>query len=535
MKKISHTMFKQIKYYVIRRGHKNSTMKVGRSTLFTLVSLPLLLYCSPAKAIPSSTPPPACLNSPTYRYDHDDQGHGCQWIRNKEDRRISLCQESEVREECPQTCGICCENNPDYKFQNKLGEMKSCKWLGKNEVRQDKYCDTYNNKNMVKDMCPLACDFCQSEVKVSKAPSPSPTPLPTPSGCLNNPTYFYNDEKEHGCQWIRKEESRRTSLCLESDVRIQCPQACGICCEDNSEYELINNLGKAKGCNWLGTKIRRQLKYCDTYNNKEMVRNMCPLSCDFCQEVVPVTTVVKSVMTFDLCGICSKEVGLINTDAIASVFKQNIIERGADPDTVEVIATIDGCSESCDAALSSTNRPFSFFNSFFQPFASNQNESTKQEMVIGATITSSDDASVDTEELLRPIKESIEDPEDLEKMRKTSDDEGLGVPDVLKKPEVDIKIIVNSPNPTQSPTVRTPNPTQKPTNPPPRPKPQPQPNPQPPPPPPTPSPTKTPSVVPSNAPSSTPSTAPSSEPSDMPSDMPSAVPSNAPSSTPNPL
>ena len=262
-------------------------MKKGRYSLLTLVSPLLLLHCSPATA--------TCLNSLTY--DYDGQGHGCQWIRNKEDRRISLCQESEVREECPQTCGICCENNPDYEFQNNLGEMKSCKWLGKKEARQDKYCDTYNNKNMVKDMCPLACDFCQSDVKVSKAPTPSPTPLPTPSGCLNNPDYLYNDEKDHDCQWIRNEESRRTRLCLESDVRTQCPQACGICCEDNSEYELINNLGNPKDCNWLGTKIRRQLKYCDTYNNKEMVRNMCPLSCDFCQEVVPVTTVVKSVMT----------------------------------------------------------------------------------------------------------------------------------------------------------------------------------------------------------------------------------------------
>ena len=200
------------------------------------------------------------MNSPDYDYDGKD--HGCQWIRNKEDR-ISLCQESEVREECPQTCGICCENNPEYKFQNKLGEMKSCKWLGKNQDRQDYYCDTYNNKNMVKDMCPLACDFCQSDIEVSKEPTPSPTPLttqvskaptpsptstplPTPSGCLNNPDYLYNDVKGQDCQWIRKEESRRTRLCLESDVRSQCPQTCGICCEDNPEYELINNLERRK-------------------------------------------------------------------------------------------------------------------------------------------------------------------------------------------------------------------------------------------------------------------------------------------------
>ena len=240
-------------------------MRKGRYSLFTLVNLLLfLLFCAFAKA--NTTYNRACLNSVTYDYDGKD--HGCNWIRNEDVRRITLCQESEVREECPQTCGICCEDNPDYEFETNLGKMKSCEWLlgGKKKDRQDKYCDTYNNKEMVKDMCPLACDFCQSEIEVSKAPTPSPTPLPTSSGCSNNPKFLYNDERKHGCQWIRKVESRRTSLCLEADVRSQCPQACGICCEDNPEYELINNLGKSKDCNWLGKKIRRQLKYCDTYN-----------------------------------------------------------------------------------------------------------------------------------------------------------------------------------------------------------------------------------------------------------------------------
>jgi hypothetical protein len=228
-----------------------------------------------------------------------------------------------------------------------------------------------------------------------------------------------------------------------------------------------------------------------------------------------------------LCGICSKEVGLIDSEAIASVFKQNIIEKGADPDTVEVIATITGCSESCDPDLSSkTDRPFSLFNSVFQPFASNQNEATKQKMVIKTTIAS-EDPFADPKELQGPVTESLTDKKDLGEAREIADKEGVGVPDELPEPEQDIDVDIDSPTPTQSPTIQTPeptqNPTQKPTNPPPRP---------PTPPPPTPNPTPLPTPLPTNEPTENPSSAPSTEPSSEPSDMPSVVPSNAPSSTP---
>ena len=302
----------------------------------------------------------ACLNSPDY--DYDGQGHGCQWIRNKEERRVDLCQETEVRSQCPQTCGICCENNPDYKFENNLKEMKSCFWLGQQENRQQKYCDTHNNGEMVRNMCPLACDFCQDKVLV---PSPSPTPIPTPtqSACLNNPYYSYGNFEGHGCQWIRKEESRRTNLCLKAEVRTQCPQTCGICCENDPDFKFLNVKDVKKSCSWLGEKIRRKLKFCKTYNNNEMVRNMCPLACDFCQESVPVTTVVKAVVKFDLCGSCSKDVESIDTDAIGKVFKGKVVDKGAEQDSVEDSVDIGGsCSQPCaDTLLDGNNRPISMF------------------------------------------------------------------------------------------------------------------------------------------------------------------------------
>jgi hypothetical protein len=70
-------------------------------------------------------------------------------------------------------------------------------------------------------------------------------------------------------------------------VHINCPQTCDTWSKDNSQYEIINNLGATKKCGWLGQNIQRQLKYCDAFNSNELVRHMCPVSCDFCQNVVP--------------------------------------------------------------------------------------------------------------------------------------------------------------------------------------------------------------------------------------------------------
>jgi hypothetical protein len=391
---------------------------------------------------------------------------------------------------------------------------------------------------MVKNMCPLACDFCQSKVEKTKAPSPSPTtPMPTQPACLNNPDYVYDDEG-HGCQWIRNEESRRTSLCLETEVRTQCPQTCGICCENNPEYEFFNSKGVAKHCTWLDkTELRRQLKFCDTFNNEEMVRNMCPLACDFCQELVPVTTIVKSVATFDLCGTCTQDVETIATDSIGEVFKQNVIEKGADPDSVEVTVNVGGCSGPCAETLSNS-RPFSIF---FEAFTKDDFNSTRNTMTVGCRIRS-DDPTIYATELMEPIKQTLDDINDLEELRQITEDEGLGVPNVIEKEDIEVEeeeIIILTPGPTPSPTIiQTPNPTQAPDPP------TPQPNP-PPPPPPTPSPTSEPtstpstnpsdepSEFPSNEPSASPSTDPSDEPSAIPSNEPSAIPSNEPSASPS--
>mmetsp|Transcript_7410 Transcript_7410/g.9421 ORF Transcript_7410/g.9421 Transcript_7410/m.9421 type:complete len:148 (+) Transcript_7410:135-578(+) len=101
----------------------------------------------------------------------------CKNIRIKESRRQRLCQVQEVRDNCPQTCGICCENDSQYVFNrsNSYSDdvlLGDCSWLTKHKDNQEeritKYCGNTdsNNGRTVRDGCPVSCGFCQDLVVV---------------------------------------------------------------------------------------------------------------------------------------------------------------------------------------------------------------------------------------------------------------------------------------------------------------------------------------------------------------------------------
>lgn len=101
------------------------------------------------------------------------------WIPNED--REKLCKDTDVREHCPQTCGVCCENDPDYTFITGFGEV-SCEWISEN-VNRTKWCNrTPQDISIVRDACPVACSFCFTEVLLlpSNTPSSSPTSSSTP-------------------------------------------------------------------------------------------------------------------------------------------------------------------------------------------------------------------------------------------------------------------------------------------------------------------------------------------------------------------
>jgi len=230
-----------------------------------------------------------CSNNPTYLYnDYQNEGKSCKWVENKEDRRERLCKLEEVHENCPITCGICCEDDQFFHFEDIGGEDVHCKWITDNSERKDKWCSESFNGKMIRDSCPYSCDQCSlphiSVLPTSLAPSPEPTPLVTSSKstnvpahdhCLNNKLYRY---KGKSCNWIRNEKDRST-YCQNNEVKENCPITCGECCKDDHHYTFYADT-LAVTCDWLSTATTGE--YCNKWMNGKMIRNGCPESCDIC-------------------------------------------------------------------------------------------------------------------------------------------------------------------------------------------------------------------------------------------------------------
>jgi len=96
----------------------------------------------------------------------------CQWIRSVENRRVKLCKKAHVQDACPQTCGLCCQDDDEYTFINNFDAIVDCEYVAKKPVRQETWCDEYKNGTTVKNACPVACGICQTYVTVSPSVSP---------------------------------------------------------------------------------------------------------------------------------------------------------------------------------------------------------------------------------------------------------------------------------------------------------------------------------------------------------------------------
>ncbi len=93
------------------------------------------------------------------------------------------------------------------------------------------------------------------------------------SGCLNDNDFHMAGKPKLTCQYIRKDEGRRQEKCKLADVRAACPQACGLCCEDEKTFMFKSYDDKDRNCWWLSKKERRKNLYCGTYNSGRMVKD----------------------------------------------------------------------------------------------------------------------------------------------------------------------------------------------------------------------------------------------------------------------
>jgi len=76
-----------------------------------------------------------CVNNRDYRFG-GNMKQSCSWIRNNEDQRQEYCSlYADVGAACPQACGLCCEDDLEYRFQTEKGGLKSCAWLAESSGR----------------------------------------------------------------------------------------------------------------------------------------------------------------------------------------------------------------------------------------------------------------------------------------------------------------------------------------------------------------------------------------------------------------
>ena len=215
-----------------------------------------------------------CINDSAF-FHGSDAKQTCAWIANRKDRILSFCQAESTRSNCPQVCGICCVDSPEFKFQLKrVGTEKSCQWLERKEVRQERYCDD----ERIKNACPYSCGgICPNYVPIVSTTNAEPS-----STCKDN-KYYSMSGRKRTCHWMGLNDRRRRLFCQSVEVRNNCPFLCGECCEDDVQYTFTIKRGPQKRCKWLEKKTVRQERYCNLVIDGSAVSAGCPAACGTCK------------------------------------------------------------------------------------------------------------------------------------------------------------------------------------------------------------------------------------------------------------
>jgi len=252
-------------------------------------------------AAPSMAPTVTCVNNPAFSWLEADKT--CEWIDKKGSRRIVYCQNKSVWQNCPIVCGVCCEDDPSFRFH--INEYTySCGWVEQTQTMIT-YC---NNDSGVFEACPKLCNNCRPDVVYPPTPPPvtsSPTftspPTSKPSGsptihpsslptsapstssptssptnfCADDSTYTYIEE-DRTCSFIDAKGWRRKKFCEFDEVRVGCPRTCGVCdCRDNASFRIYkakNN--KYKKCKWVPKKNKRKKKHCSEGKFSDVVMKL---------------------------------------------------------------------------------------------------------------------------------------------------------------------------------------------------------------------------------------------------------------------
>ena len=105
-----------------------------------------------------------------------------------------------------------------------------------------------------------AADFVshlEDSLKILKTVAVTPGTQNLDGTCRNNRDWKQSTREEYNCGDIQFVEERSVELCQIEAVHLNCPIACGICCEDDSEYIFTRNNGINADCVWLAESEER--------------------------------------------------------------------------------------------------------------------------------------------------------------------------------------------------------------------------------------------------------------------------------------
>lgn len=126
-----------------------------------------------------------------------------------------------------------------------------------------------------------------SKAPVSPTPIPSSSPSSAPSStfvCENNSWTWtlVNEPKEVDCSWITKNNVavRRSNYCGEDSIKMNCPQACGVCIADDASFTFkLKKLKTIQNCSWITKNtIKTELRK-TAYCGRESIAAGCASTC----------------------------------------------------------------------------------------------------------------------------------------------------------------------------------------------------------------------------------------------------------------
>ena len=103
-----------------------------------------------------------CIDDDQF-YLKEDVTQNCLWIKNNEDHRQSFCPLPDVGENCPVTCGHCCDDRHDFRFPIGDGapDLHGCDWLQSNDKA---HCLRRFEGIEISYGCPKTCNACEAPI-----------------------------------------------------------------------------------------------------------------------------------------------------------------------------------------------------------------------------------------------------------------------------------------------------------------------------------------------------------------------------------